>query len=233
MKLQSLTLSSLSLSLAVEKDSSTSSRRRKRSGYTELTQEDPDLREREIAAPFPGHMHPTPSSAQVKIKRRWSRRDEKKLSRKGVLVWQIKVKKLKEWYSQKTVSLSSEDFYDISKRKFKATLHPFGLGPDEGAHMTLCIDCLDEMKSSQKIQTTDIVVRVVDPQSTEMPLPPICRQLERRGIRVIQQFISHAQVDKFLSDVIVVTIALTVNRSDQEATSDQDSDINDSKESIV
>ena len=70
-------------------------------------------------------------------------------------------------------------------------------------------------------------------QEAEMPLPPICRQLERRGIRVIQQFISHAQVDKVLSDVIVVTIALTVKRSDQEATSDQDSDINDSIESII
>ena len=66
-----------------------------------------------------------------------------------------------------------------------------------------------------------------------MPLPPICRQLERRGIRVIQQFISHAQVDKFLSDVIVVTIALTVKRSEQEAASDQDSDLSDSKESII
>ena len=222
---------SLSLSPAVEKD--TSSRRRTRSGYTELTQEDPDIQESEITAPFPGHMHPTPPSNQVKIKRRWSRRDERKLSRKGVLVWQIKVKKLKEWYSQKAVSLSSEDFYDISKRKFKATLHPFGLGPDEGSYMTLCIDCLDEMKPNQKIQRTDIIVSVLDPQSMEMPLPPICRQLERRGIRVIQQFISHTQVDKFLSDVIVVTIALTVKQSEQEVASDQESDINGSKESIV
>ena len=177
-------------------------------------------------------MHPTPPSNRVKIKRRWSRRDEKKLSRKGVLVWQIKVKNLKEWYSQKTVSLSSEDFYDVSKRKFKATLHPFGLGPDEGSHMTLCIDCLDEMKSSQKIQNTDIVVSVIDPQSSQMPVPPICRQLERRGIRVIQQFISHAQVDNFLSDVIVVTIALTVKRLDQEVVS-EDSDVSRSNESIV
>ena len=198
-----------------------------------MTQEDPDLQEGAIVAPFPGHMHPTPPSGQVKIKRRWSRRDEKKLSRKGVLVWQIKVKKLKEWYSQKSVSLSSEDFYDISKRKFKATLHPFGLGSDQGSYMTLCINCLDEMKPGQKIQTTDIVVKVVDPQSTEMPLPPICRQLERRGIRVFQEFISHAQVDKFLSDVVVITIALTVKRLDQEGTSDQDSDINGSKESLV
>ena len=76
-------------------------------------------------------------------------------------------------------------------------------------------------------------MRVVDPQSTEMPLPPICRQLERRGIRVFQEFISHAQVDKFLSDVVVITIALTVKRSEQEAMSDQDSNINGSKDSIV
>ena len=184
-----------------------------------------------MTSPFPGHMHPTPTS---RIKRRWSRRDEKKLSRKGVLVWQIKVKKLKENYSQKGVSLDSEDFYDASKRKFKATLHPFGLGTDCGSYMTLCIKCLDDIKSTQKVPSTDIVVSVLDPQSPQTPFQPISRQLERRGIRVIQQFISHAQVDAFLSDVIVVTIALTGKLSDPEALpASDDSDINETVHSVV
>ena len=210
----------------------TKQQKRRRHGYTKLAHEDPGIID-EMAAPHPGHMHPpTPSSSQVKIRRRWSRRDEKKLSRKGVLVWQIKVKKLKEWYSQKGVSLDSEDFFDIFKRKFKATLHPFGLEPDCGSYMTLCINCLDEIKSTQKIHSTDIVVSVIDPQSSQPPLQPICRQLERRGIRVIQQFISHAQVDSFLSDVIVVTIALSGKASEPNGSDDSDR-ISLSTESIV
>lgn len=120
------------------------------------------------------------------------------------------------------------------KRKFKATLHPFGLGPDSGSYMTLCINSLDEIKPTQKIQNVDIVVSVLDPQCSQPPLQPICRQLERRGIRVIQQFISHEQVDSFLSDVIVVTIALSGRLPDRdpEAASD-DSDIHASAESIA
>ena len=172
-------------------------------------------------------MHATPTSSQVRIRRKWSRRDGKKLSRKGVLVWQIKVKKLKEWYSQKDISLDSEDFYDVCKRKFKATLHPFGLGDDRGSYMTLCINCLDEIKQTQKVPSTDIVVSVMDPQSSETPIQPISRQLERRGIRIIQRFVSHSQVDNFLSDVIVVTIALK-----SEVPSD-DSDVNEGTESVV
>ena len=197
-----------------------------------MTQIDPgDGNVDELEAPHPGSMHTTPLSSQVKIRRRWSRRGEKKWSRKGVLVWPIKVKKLKEWYSQKGVSLKSEDFYDVCKRKFKAILHPYGLGPDCGSYMTLSIDCSDDIKSAQKVPSTDIIVSIIDPQSSQPPLQPISRKLERYGVRVIPQFISHAQVDAFLSDVIVVTIALT-QTGKFEVPSD-DSDINETAESIV
>lgn len=175
-------------------------------------------------------MHPTPSPSYGRTKTRWSRREEKKLSRKGVLVWPIQVRKLKEWYSQKGLFLESEDFYGVCKRKFKATLHPFGLGPDSGSYITLNIHCMDDIKPTQKVPSTDIVVSIIDPQSPETHFQPICRQLERRGIRVIQQFISHSEVDRFLSDVIVVTIALTGKLADPDT---DDSDINDTVESTV
>ena len=210
-----------------EKDSTRPGKQRRKhfGGYTELSQEDPENGGGGITAPFPGHMHPTPSSSHSRTKTRWSRREEKKLSRKGVLVWPIQVKKLKERYSQKGLSLESEDFYDVCKRKFKATLHPFGLGPDSGSYITLSIQCMDDIKPTQRVPSTDIVVSVIDPQSPETHFQPICRQLERRGIRVIQQFISHDQLDRFLSDVIVVTIALTGKLADPDT---DDSDINES-----
>ena len=172
----------------------------------------------EVTIITPAHMYPVNGASNpVKTKTRWNRKD----SRKGVLVWQMKVKKLKEWCTHEDFSLKSEDFYDAYRRKFKATLYPHGLGNDKGSYMTLSINCLDEVKrSARTIQHIEIIVSVIDPESCQPPVLPIRRQLERRGIRIIPQFISHEQVRGFLCDMIIVTIALTGKLHDLEENDD-------------
>ena len=118
-------------------------------------------------------------------------------------------------YAEKGHQIESDDFYDNRKRRFKATLHPYGLGKDEGSHMTLCIDCLEDIKTNS-FPNIEITVTVLDPESAEVTIQPIRLSLERRGIRFIPKFISHEQVDLFRSEVIIVTIAITSKQDEPE-----------------
>ena len=138
----------------------------------------------------------------------------KQFSRKGLLFWQIKVKKLQIWLTQSHSKVESEQFYDHYKRSFKAMLHPHGIGGDAGKYMTLSIDCLDEPPS--KLPVTRIVVKLVDPNSTASVIPTVEQSIERRGIRFFQQFLSHAQVQHFKStDVIIITIAVVSENTEE------------------
>ena len=165
-----------------------------------------------VAAPSSQDMH-----TQV-YRTRSLKREEKKLCRRGLLVWPLKVKKLRSLYAEKQAQLESDDFFDDRKRRFKASLHPFGLGKDEGSHMTLCINCMDDIKTKD-FPNTEIIVSVLDPESAVLTTQPIKLLLERRGIRFITRFISHEQVDRFRSNCIIITIAITGD-SDQEPQQD-------------
>lgn len=148
------------------------------------------------------------------LRRRKSKREVRQFSRKGLLFWQIKVKNLRKWLTQRDAKIESEDFYDHHKRTFKATLYPFGLSDDEGQYMTLAINYLEEPRT-RELPVSKIVVNLLDPQSSLSVSPPIERSIERRGIRFVQQFVSHVKVNQFsLTGVIIITIAIVSESTD-------------------
>ena len=151
--------------------------------------------------------------------RKLSRQRSKKLCRKGLLVWQLKVKRLRDYTKQREFKLESEDFFDNLKRRFRASLFPHGLGEDTGKYMTLWINCLDEPKT-HSISNTVIVVSILDPQSSTHTIQPITRTMERRGIRVVQQFISHKQVSEFQSTIVLLSIAAVGKQEESDDTGD-------------
>ena len=181
-----------------------------------------------LSAPQPEKMHvQSPSHvssttvSHVPVRRTRSRREIKQFSRKGLLLWQIKVKKLRLWLTQASSKVESEQFYDHNKRSFKAVLYPHGIGDDEGKYMTLKIECLDEPRT--KVPRSNIVVKLLDPQSIDVSIPTVSRLIERRGIRFIQQFISHTHVQELSSTgIIIITIAVA---SDVEHAEETDEDI--------
>ena len=138
-------------------------------------------------------------------------------------MWQIKVKKLRLWLTQPSSKIESEQFYDRNKRSFKAVLYPHGMGDDEGKYMTLTIDCLDEPRTKVPVPRSSIVVKLLDPQSIDSSIPTVSRLIERRGIRFIQQFISHTHVQELSSTgIIIITIAVT---SETEPAEETDEDL--------
>lgn len=144
------------------------------------------------------------------------------MNKRGILMWHIKVKKLKSCISgnRQDVKLESEDFYDTSKRRIKASLSPCGLGNDAGNHMTLQIHCLDEPRSNS-LSNTEIVVSVVDPQSESVTVVrPIRRSLERRGIRVVQQFLAHSLVEECKCSYLTIMLAVVGASSSWQEESD-------------
>ena len=151
-----------------------------------------------------------------------SRKEDKKTNKHGILIWNLKVKKLKNLLLQQGSKIESEEFYDNAKRPLRASLSPHGLGQDSGNHMTLMIQCLEEPKSGS-IPNLEIVVNVIDPHSdSEVPtVRPIRRSLERRGIRLVQQFLAHSTVDNFKCSYIAVSIAI-VGRQVESEDSDVD-----------
>jgi len=145
-----------------------------------------------------------------------SRKEDRKTNKRGILIWNLKIKKLKGLVLQCGSKVDSEEFFDVAKRPLRATLSPHGLGPDQGNHMTLIIQCLEEPKSAN-ISNLEIVVNIIDPHSDEAPLVlPIRRSLERRGIRLVQQFIAHAMLDSFRSSYITITIAVVGRQADSD-----------------
>lgn len=142
------------------------------------------------------------------------------MNKSGILMWHLKVKRLKSLIAQQGSKVDSEEFYDSAKRTLRASLCPHGLGADSGSHMTLSIQCLDEPKSSS-IPNLEIVVNVFDPHS-DSPVPavqPIKRSLERRGIRLVQQFLAHSLIDNFKCSYITIAIAI-VGRQEESDESD-------------
>ena len=159
--------------------------------------------------------HPLPNfTTRTRLK---SRKEDKKINKHGILVWNLKVKKLNNLISQLESKIESEEFYDLSKRPLRVALYPHGLGEDTGSHMTLMIQCLEEPKSST-LPNLEIVVNVIDPHSdAKMPMVrPIRRSLERRGIRLVQQFLAHSLVDSFKCSYITITVAI-VGRQQAES----------------
>ena len=126
------------------------------------------------------------------------------------------MKKLKTLVVQYGSKIESEEFFDGAKRPLRATLSPHGLGMDQGSHMTLMIQCLEEPKSAS-VSNLEIVVNVIDPHSDDAPLvQPIRRLLERRGIRLVQQFMAHTMLNSFRSTYITITIAVIGRQGDSE-----------------
>lgn len=139
------------------------------------------------------------------------------MNKHGVLMWHLKVKRLKSLIAQQGSKIDSEDFYDSAKRTLRASLCPHGLGEDSGSHMTLSIQCLDEPKSIT-MPNLEIVVNVFDPHS-DSPVPaiqPIRRSLERRGIRLVQQFLAHKMIDSFKCSYVTIAIAIVGRQEDSE-----------------
>ena len=97
-------------------------------------------------------------------------------------------------------------------------MKPHGLGEDAGSHMTLLIHSLDEPKVNL-LSNTEIVVNVIDPlsDSPALVIQPIRRFLERRGIRVVQQFMTHSQIENFKSSYITISLAIVGKQQQEES----------------
>ncbi len=144
------------------------------------------------------------------------------MNKRGILMWHVKVKKLRQCITQREAKIESDDFYDCTKRSMRAILCPYGLGDDGGSHMTLLIHCLDEPKSGA-VSNVEIVVNILDPQSdSPTQIKPIKRSLERRGIRVVQQFLAHSQIDHFKSNYVTITVAVLGKQMEESDGSDNE-----------
>ena len=83
--------------------------------------------------------------------------------------------------------------------------------------MTLTIHCLNEPRT--KVPRSNIIVKLLDPQSIDSSIPTVSHLIERRGIRFVQQFISHTHVQRLSSTgIIIITIAVASEAEHSEET---------------